>query len=267
MAMDFVIDKLQFLGLNEREVKVFTALATFGRMNMTKAATRANVPRTTVDAVMRRLVKQGLVFKERVNGHYEYFVNTDEVANTLDWIERRFRADQDQDGTVSVKESQEYEEKRKYDENIVSKGDEKVTFGELAKKHAGDRVRLLFSRGQNGREESVLRFSKYVAVSIENNLKLEILIDSTIADALIEKGSTPMPPQSNMVRLNIVPALYGVAVEDVFMFSDSLLLVNTERNECRKVQERVLVDLSKHLLDIACETGWSVDLTAWMNKV
>jgi len=276
VLVDFVVDRLQFLGLNDREVRVFTALATFGRMNMTKVANRSSLPRTTVDAIIRRLVKQGLVSKEKVRGHYEYFVNTDEVANTLDWIEKRFRTDTNVDGEVDVRERMEHEENKVYNEKKILKQDEgylvedldekELSFDTLALRHKGDRVRLLFSRGEKGKEERVLRFSKYAAIAIEHELKLEVLLDSTVAAALTEEDSVPIPPRSDLIRLNIVPALYGAAVEDVFMFKDSLLLINTHRNIRHKVEERELVDLSKHLLEIACETGWSVDLTAWMNK-
>ena len=235
-------------------------------MNMTKAAKRAGVPRTTVDAIIRRLLKQGLVSREKVRGHYEYFVNTGEVANTLDWMEKRFRKDANLDGAVSVSESQKYEEEKEYDEKKVILEEGSYSFADIAAKHRGDRVRLLFSRGQESDEEWVLRFAKYATIAIQHNLKLEVLLDAAVADALIGKGSVPMPPVSDMIRLNIVPALYGIAVEDVFMFRDSMLLVSTHKESRQRVSERSLVDLSKHLLDIACETGWSVDLTAWMNS-
>ena len=259
--MDFVVDKLQFLGLNEREVKVFTSLSTFGRMNMTKIATRADVPRTTVDAIVRRLLKQGLISKEKVRGHNEYFVNTEEVANTLDWIEKRFRPNKEDE----IKPEKEVEIYNDDEKNVIkSVGNEALK--NISEMHSGDRVKLLFSRGHDDMEECVLRFSKYAHLAISNDMKLEVLISSHVADSLVGQGNIPIPPSADMIRLNIVPASYGIAPQDMFIFRDSMLLISTHNENREHVTQGTIVDLSKHLIEIACETGWSVDLVAWMNR-
>ena len=255
------MDKMQFLGLNEREVKVFTALSTFGRMNMTKIASRADLPRTTVDAIVRRLYKQGLVSKEKVRGHFEYFVNTEKVADTLDWIEKRFRTSE-----CSEHKSENIEEVYSDDEKNVIKNVGADAVKTIAEKHRGDRVKLLFSLGQKNLEECILRFSKYTHLAILNDMKLEVLISSYVADALVGEKGIPTPPRADMVRLNIVPSSYGNAPQDMFIFRDSILLISTSKEGREYISQGSMVDLSKHLIEIACETGWSVDLVAWMNK-
>lgn len=87
--MTFVVDQLSLLGLNENEVRVFTALATFGQMNITTIAGRSGLPRTTVDAIVRRLVDQGVVSREKVVKHWEYAVGTSELAEKLDALEKK----------------------------------------------------------------------------------------------------------------------------------------------------------------------------------
>lgn len=252
LDMSFLIDRLQFLGLNEREIRVFTSLATFGRMNMTKLASRSSLPRTTVDAIVRRLQKQGLVSQERVRGHYEYFVNADDIANSLDWMEKRFRTDT--------------KEGHKSDENIVKETKKLEIPKDITSKYAGDRVKVLLSRGYEDMEECVRRFVKYLKVSIENNYKLEVLLSASIADALMGRKDIPLPPSGEAVRLNVVPTLYSTGMHDMFIFRDSVLLVNTNSKMQEHIEHMTVVDMSRHLIEIACETGWSVDLIAWLNK-
>jgi hypothetical protein len=230
-------------------------------MNMTKIALRADMPRTTVDAIVRRLFKQGLLSKKKVQGHYEYFVNTEKLADTLDWIEKRFRERKE---TVS-KAERKVEIYNNDEKNVIKRvGVDAIKI--ISEKHQGDRVKLLFSFEKRDLEESVLRFSKYVYFTIENNIKLEVLISSYVADALIGKSEVPLPPKSDMVRLNIVPASYGNAPQDMFIFRDSILLISIHKENREYISQGSIVDLSKHLIEIASETGWSVDLVTWLDN-
>ena len=79
----FVVDQLSLLGLNQREIKVFTLLATFGPLTVTKTAGRTGLPRTTVDAIVRRLEVSGLTSRIQVGKHWEWRVNLEEVTKKL----------------------------------------------------------------------------------------------------------------------------------------------------------------------------------------
>jgi hypothetical protein len=204
---------------------------------------------------------QGLISKEKVRGHFEYFVNSDDVANELDWIEQRFRP-----GHGVYYNSRKDDELYSDDEKNVIKKVGKEDVKSIAGLHKGDRVKLLFSRGFGGVDECVLRFAKYAHLSIENDMKLEVLLSNEVADALIEQGGIPTPPRADMIRLNIVPSSYGTAYQDMFIFRDSVLLINTHKDGREHISQGTVVDLSKHMLNIACETGWSVDLVSWLNK-
>lgn len=81
--MQFVIDQLKLLGLNEREIKIFTTLVAFGQMGMSNIARKANLPRTTVDAAVKRLVEQGLIEVFHVKRHKEYAVDLTKVTKKL----------------------------------------------------------------------------------------------------------------------------------------------------------------------------------------
>lgn len=266
--MSFLIEKLRFLGLNDREIRVFTAFATFGKMHMSKAASRAGLPRTTVDAIVRRLLEQGLVSKERVGGHYEYFVNSGDVADTLDWIEKRFRPNTG----AFFNEYDEQEEVegsglKKSDENIVTVAKNIEILRSLSKQYSGDRVRLLFSKSNEGVTDCAKRLARYLNISLELSLLLEVMIPAHIADALLYESEFPVPTRADAVRLNIVPTLYSTALHDMFVFRDSVFLVTVHTGSVEQVTHPTVVDLSKHLVDMASEVGWSVDLVAWLNKI
>jgi DNA-binding Lrp family transcriptional regulator len=81
--MQFVIDQLGLLGLNAREIRTFTTLATFGQMKVTIIARRANLPRTTVDAIVRRLEGQGVIESVLVKRHVEWRVDLEKVGILL----------------------------------------------------------------------------------------------------------------------------------------------------------------------------------------
>lgn len=261
--MDFVVDQFKFLGLNNREIRVFTAIGTFGKMNMTKIASRAQLPRTTVDAIVRRLYKQGLISKEKVNGHFEYFVQPTEVADKLDLLEQKLRPK-----TASSMTESEEKEQGTNDEKIVTSANYIDFLEETFQKHHGDRVRLMLSHVQREGEKScVERLQMYVKMAVENQVKLDVLVSTNIANAardqkhLFEYSHSPVD-----VRLNIVPAFYSILEHDVCMFRDSVVLIHPHNNTAEEVDTLTYVDLCNHLLTIASEVGWSVDLVAWIKK-
>ncbi len=268
--MSFLIEKLKFLGLNDREIRVFTAFATFGKMHMSKAASRAGLPRTTVDAIVRRLLEQGLVSKERVGGHYEYFVNSDDVADTLDWIEKRFRPNT---GAFFNEYTESGEDSliKKSDEKIVTTAKNIEILRSLSKEYSGDRVRLLFSKSNEEVSDCTKRLSRYLKISLELSFLLEVMVPAHVADALLYDSTVPVPvpvpERADAVRLNIVPTLYSTALHDMFVFRDSVFLVTVHNGSVEHVTHPTIVDLTKHLVDMASEVGWSVDLGAWLNKL
>jgi predicted transcriptional regulator len=260
--MDFLVDKLRFLGLNEREVRVFTSLSTFGRMKMTKIASRAGVPRTTVDAIIRRLVEQGLVTQERIASHYEYSVDLDKVADTLDWIEKRLRIKDQGPGEIISDNI--------IDENIVIK-DSKThicTIETAFKERSGDRLRVLLARTPEGLEDALHRLTEYVRRAATTDTRMEILLCSQVADAIRSRGVQDVSwSDPNLIRLNVVPGSYCRTESDIFIFPDRVLLHNIRNDDIQCEWDVNVVEAMKHLLDIACETGWSVNLSAWLNNV
>lgn len=85
--MQFIVDQLTLLGLNAREIRTFTTIATFGQMKTTMVARRANLSRTTVDAIVRRLEKQGIVESVVVTKHTEWRVDLERVSMLLNLLE------------------------------------------------------------------------------------------------------------------------------------------------------------------------------------
>lgn len=255
--MDFLVDKLRFLGLNEREVKVFTTLSAFGRMKMTKIAARSGLPRTTVDAIIRRLQGQGLVVQEVVGNHFEYSVRLDHVADTLNWIEKRLRP----------RLTGEFEEK--HDEKIVNSLDSesKSLIDHAFHERRGDRTRVLLARTPQGLNNAIARFCEYVGYAARTNTKLEILTCAQVADEIQSTGITGVSwSDPNLIRLNVVPSSYCRTDSDIVVFPDRILMRNISTDDVQSVTDEKVVETMKHLVDIACETGWSVNLSAWVAR-
>lgn len=259
--MDFLFDRLKFLGLNGREIRVFTVLSTFGRMNMTKTASRAGLPRTTVDAIIRRLIEQGLIVQERIDNHFEYSVQLDAVANTLEWIEDRLRP-------VDTKEFGGTMPLSKYDDKIVINDTKNVCpdIESAFKERAGDRVRVLLSRTPDGLADARLRFIEYARNATVTNTKLEILACSQVADSIQSGIGNVQLKDKNLIRLNVVPSAYCRSDSDVLVFPDRILMRNITNGKMTGITTPEVVGAMKHLLDIACETGWSINLTAWLDE-
>lgn len=54
-------DSFEVLGLSKRESAVYFSLCIFGPLSITKIGQRSALPRTTVDAIVRRLSKRSLI--------------------------------------------------------------------------------------------------------------------------------------------------------------------------------------------------------------
>ena len=261
--MNFVVDQFKFLGLNDREIRVFTAIGTFGKMNMTKIASRSQVPRTTVDAIVRRLLKQGLISKDKVDGHFEYFVQPTLVADKLDLLEQRLRPKNVFEGENNAKITNEINDEK----NVIAH--DYIDFLQTKfEQHHGDRVRLMLSHVQREGEKSCIeRLQTYVKLAVQERIMFEVLISPHMADdihglkELFQSPSTPID-----VRLNIVPAFYSILEHDVCMFRDSVVLIHPHKNTTEELVSITHVDVCNHLLTVASEVGWSVDLTTWLNE-
>jgi predicted transcriptional regulator len=256
--VSFLIDKLNFLGLNEREIKVFTTLSTFGRMKMTKIASRSGLPRTTVDAVIRRLITQGLVFQETIGKHFEYSVGAEAIADTLNLIEKGFRP-----------RMTNFVESRNNDENnvnvLLTTGDSdciKSSFDE----RRGDRTRVLLARTREGLQNAVDRFLEYVTHAAHTGTVLEILTCSHVADEIQRVGVRDVSwTDPNLIRISIVPGAYCQTIADTVVFPDRIILRNIEGDGLTLIHEPHIVEILKHLVEIACESGWSVNLSTLLN--
>jgi hypothetical protein len=236
--MDFLVDKLRFLGLNEREVKVFTTISAFGRMKMTKIAARSGLPRTTVDAIEK---------------HYEYSVELNRVADTLDWLENRLRP----------RNTLEKEIDTVNDEKIVINKDT-YSIESSFKERSGDRTRILIARTPDGLDDAHRRINEYVGHAAATGTKLEMLVCSQVADAVQKRGvGTVTWKDPNLIRLNVVPAAYCAFHADTIIFPDRVLIRDIYSGAVQGIRGDAVVETMKHLLSIASETGWSVNVSAW----
>ena len=274
-AMEFLVDQLRFLGLNDKEVRVFTALSTFGQMNMTKVAKRAGLARTTVDAIVRRLVEQGLVEKKRVGGHYEYIVTPQKVADKLDWIEQRFRP-----GACPPHETEEQRPIKgksdpPKDTGIVSEESKVVTVhrdmhalvGEMFDTHQGDRVMMLLAALVTP-EKRIERLMSMLDHARQANIQLEIMTTTDVTKELTQYAERLATFFTSYdLRLNFLPRSFCIEATDLVAFHDLVLVVDHHDNLAEIVKEVRTVAVIHHLLRVAREAGWGMDMKMWLEGV
>jgi sugar-specific transcriptional regulator TrmB len=261
---DFVTEQLRILGLREREARVFTTLATFGRMKVSKITKRSGLSRTTVVDIVRRLSEQGMIKKMQVGKHDEYEVGLDEVADRLDSLERKLRIKPKKEEYV------EEEHEKKACEGSVLFTKECATLEEAFRAHAGERVRALVHRVSGNApeyaKESVARCLNYATHAQKTGVQLEMLVCLGVARALREhKNGVVLPKRANALRLNVVPVSYCDAPADLVFFRDQIFVSKEDGLWYCETRADIVASMH-HLLTIANETGWSVTMEAWLEE-
>jgi predicted transcriptional regulator len=252
--MNFVIEQLSLLGLNGKEIRVFTTLSTFGRMTMTRLASRAGLSRTTVDAIVRRLIKQGLIFQEKVVGHFEYKVELAEVSKQLENLNFKLSTQNssDEKNVTSVY-------------SVLSEA--RYSVSSAFEYYKGERVRILMGQGDHGDKRAARRLSGYIGHVASQRSRLEVVVSRHVADVIrTENVRISNKALQNHVTLNIVPTSYTTTHADIFVFRDQVLTIDLLTGTIEHTVSTHIVDAMKHLVDIACEIGWSVELTTWLSK-
>jgi hypothetical protein len=110
------------------------------------------------------------------------------------------------------------------------------------------------------------RLMRYITLAVQSNVKFEILLSSKMADTIRDKEIDILPSDANAIRLNVVPSSYGTVNNDLLIFRNSILLVNPDKYSVEHINHPKVVETSKHLIGVACETGWSINLIAWLNE-
>jgi predicted DNA-binding transcriptional regulator len=232
--MNFVIDQLTLLGLNGREVRVFTTLTTFGRMNMTLLAARAGLPRTTVDAVVRRLIRQGLIFSTPVNKHTEYYVELETVTQTLDSL------------------SEKMQPTKKSDENIGTSTVDMSTesLSHACKQFAGNRTILI------GRSEITAHdIQKYIQLATDHNCLLTVFAPKHPLEQLMYKKTRE---QGMRGLLFCVPALHCTQHIDIFTCHTNALFINPHTNTFEATDSKRTIEAVFAYARVLQETGWCI---------
>jgi predicted DNA-binding transcriptional regulator len=262
--MQFLTDQLQFLGLKENEIRVFTALATFGQMNVAGIARKSGVVRSTVVGLLPRLCEQGVVEQIIIGKHYEYTVNLENVANRLDWLERRLREKRIDDNATM--EQGEDVENAVPQENIVEQGDS-ANIPEAFARHAGTRMQLLLVRdGAETLEHTLTRAEAYTTLITQHALQAVLITCPTIAEHLQKGLSTAhIPEVAHHLRLHVVPQAHCATQHDIIAFHDTVLLRNIHDHTVHGVTQHDAVEAYNHLLRIARGVGWSVSVKEWVH--
>jgi predicted transcriptional regulator len=275
--MEFVVDQLRVLGLSDKEVRVFTALSTFGRMNITDTAKKSGLPRTTVDAMMRRLVEQGLVSRERVGGHYEYVVKLDEVAEKLDWVKRCLqgntcdvpareggapnRASEQGASLVGVVNGVANAERIDVHEGMHALLEKTFTA------HKGDRALMLCS-ALITEKKRMERFEHCLSHAKNAELHMEILMTTDISEQLSQYAKELLVHLTAYdLRLNFLPASFCIEHTDLLAFRDVVVVVDHHAELTVRIESQRVVDIINHLLRVAREVGWGMDMKMWLEGV
>jgi sugar-specific transcriptional regulator TrmB len=254
--MPFVTEQLQLLGLNEREVKVFTTLAALGKMSMTTLASRAGLPRTTVDYIVRGLIDQGIVTREPAGKRFVYTVAVDDIADRLDDLEQKLRVN---------REATPHEHN---DENFVVScaGDIHSDIKDAFRAHEGERASLLLAHLSEG-SERMLSLEHYLTFARRYGLKLEVLTNTAVTDTISAYARDLLFLVSSYeVRLNILPKAFCIEGIDMIVFRDEVLAVHHPNGQLEKITGRLSLEAIKHLVLVARETAWSVDTNLFLEE-
>jgi predicted DNA-binding transcriptional regulator len=260
--MQFLTDQLQFLGLKENEIRVFTALATFGQMNVAGIARKSGVVRSTVVGLLPRMCEQGIVEQVIIGKHYEYTVNLENVANRLDWLERRLREKRIDDSTT-IEEGEGVENAMPQNNTAEQGGNANIP--EVFAHHAGTRMQMLVARDDaETLEHTLVRAEEYLAHITTHNLHAVLITCPTIAEYLQTSLHTDaLPEEPHRVRLHVVPPAHCATQYDIIAFHDTVLLRNIHNHTMHAVTQHDAVEAYNHLLRIARGVGWSVSVKEW----
>lgn len=236
--MEFVTDQLKLIGLNEREIRVFTALATFGRMNMTKLAGRSQVARTTADAIIRRLLEQGVVKRQEVGKHYEYTVDLEDVAQRLDALEDKLAPTKDLD----------------YDEKNVKSGGHYVDSLQNLEAHTGERC-TYFASGQ------MCIFLEEYRHIVCSGLFADLVIGSRDVEHLNAYAYELVPhlPETP-IMLIVLPQSFLSDAPRFLLLRSGLFLYDDATKMFSVHTDSNLLHSWSRLLSAVRESGWMTDL-------
>lgn len=277
--MTFLVDQLRFLGLSDKEVRVFTALSTFGRMNVSKTAKRAGLPRTTVDYILKGLSEQGVVLQERVGGHFEYSVQLEKVADTLDSIERRLRpgcvpgerAVGEPYSKGGAKDAASPSLNTETNPQLVDGFANHDMLHEVAEyefsSHEGERVIMLTAQLVSS-QKRMERFEHCLVRARQAHIKLEMLTTTEVAANLSEYATEILALLTAYdLRLNFLPRSFCIEQTDVVAFRDVVLIVDHHADVIERIAGMREVALIQHLLHVAREAGWGMDMKMWLEGV
>lgn len=251
--MAFVTDQLSLLGLNTREVRVFTALATFGPQKVSKVAARSGMPRTTADYILRSLVKQGIVTREKLKGRHQYRVDLNDVSLRLDALKERLGTPETQVNARS-------------NEKTVTTSDEKIDVATLAKQYAGDRISILLGDvADTGVRLDVLR--AYVAAAAGCDVRAELFM-STHTSRLMREYSDLLHETAWMARtsLLVLPRFFLDGI-DVFLVRDAAYALRVGDATAEVVRGTHSLEAYKALVISAREAGWPFNPTEHIGAV
>ena len=87
---------LEKFGFNEKQQRVYIALAEAGKITATELSKRTNVPRATLYAILDSLIDRGVVSREQARGSALFVVNNPEAFLRLVELEKSALSEKDQ---------------------------------------------------------------------------------------------------------------------------------------------------------------------------
>ena len=117
-------------------------------------------------------------------------------------------------------------------------------------------------------EDRMTRFEHCIGYARKARVKLELLTTTDVA-----KGLSPHAKEilSLLVlydlRLNFLPPSFCFDYIDVLAFRDVVLLINQHTEHAEQVVGTDQVLVYNHLLRVAREAGWGMDIRMWLEGV
>jgi DNA-binding MarR family transcriptional regulator len=272
--MEFVINQLKLLDLNDREIKVFVSLITFGQMNMSDLSRKANLSRSTVQAVVGRLSEQGIVEARQVRKHKEYLVNTRQVTRKLSDLTLNLSPDRKLEVLGSVSQGGSQADLTDSCAGIhVLNGMHEVysMYQELLECAKIDRIYAI--QGYESAKRALHETPRNFLFEVHRVQKRkEHVLEGIVSESILSLfDSCDIPTlESHMGRLTVV-----YVVSEEFLLSDMDIVISNkftalysfENENGVKITDQNIVRGMKDVYTLLAQSGEKIDLNAYIKRV
>ncbi|MFA5029850.1 MAG: helix-turn-helix domain-containing protein [Patescibacteria group bacterium] len=254
---------LRILGLNKKEFEIVQALKECGPLRPIDLAKTSLVKRTTVNFLLQRLQKRGLVQRIRVRGHYEWLMREEEEIRKL--MKGLYLYLGSDDGRETIQLPSEIGvEVIKGKKNIMAAYEKVLT--------AGYNSRVLAIQGNRSVAASVNLEKSYLSSIQSEFKKYRIIIEGIIGeDSLGYLENLPADQLEIYTDRMVVCYVVNNAVVDfdmdIIIFKKTVMMINFEKNLVLVVRNENIYEALFNMFEALKLAGRKIDLNAFVKEL